>query len=262
VVDGTGRLLGGRPRGRLASVLIQLRAAGCSWLQGGSSRATAEPKADTGGLAASRRTSAQTHDHILRVAGELFYREGIRATGIDRVVSQAEVAPTTLYRLFASKDELVAAYVEGCSTNYRTRLTSVSSPSAGTPRERILAVFDAFTDEVLSETCRGCPFLMVLAEFPDPQNVAHSNAVAHKSWLRYLFHGLVDELAREANIADPPALAEQLALVAEGIYGSVQSLGATGPAKQGRACVEALIGCAVVPKETTPNRSRRRPRTS
>ena len=92
---------------------------------------------------------------------------------------------------------------------------------------------------------------MVLAEFPDPQNVAHSNAVAHKSWLRYLFHGLVDELPREANIADPPALAEQLALVAEGIYGSVQSLGATGPAKQGRACVEALIGCAVVPKETT-----------
>ena len=44
---------------------------------------------------------------------------------------------------------------------------------AGTPDERILAVFDAFTDEVLSEACRGCPFLMVLAEFPDPQNAAH-----------------------------------------------------------------------------------------
>ena len=82
---------------------------------------TASPNADAGGLAATRRTSAQTHDHILRVAGELFYREGIRATGIDRVASQAEVAPTTLYRLFASKDELVAAYVERCSTNYRTR---------------------------------------------------------------------------------------------------------------------------------------------
>jgi AcrR family transcriptional regulator len=226
------------------------------------SRVPSSPNADAGGLAASRRTSAQTHDHILRVAGELFYREGIRATGIDRVASQAEVAPTTLYRLFASKDELVAAYVERCSTNYRTRLTSVSSPAAGTPRERILAVFDAFTDEVLSEACRGCPFLMVLAEFPDPQNAAHSNAVAHKSWLRVLIHGLVDELALETKISDPAALAEQLALVAEGIYGSVQSLGATGPAKQGRACVEALIGCAAEQKETTLKRSPRRPRPS
>ena len=80
---------------------------------------TSFQNADAGGTAASRRTSAQTHDHILRVAGELFYREGIRATGIDRVASQAEVAPTTLYRLFASKDELVAAYVERCSTNYK-----------------------------------------------------------------------------------------------------------------------------------------------
>jgi AcrR family transcriptional regulator len=226
------------------------------------SRVPSSPNADAGGLAASRRTSAQTHDHILRVAGELFYREGIRATGIDRVASQAEVAPTTLYRLFASKDELVAAYVERCSANYRTRLTRVSSPAAGTPRQRILAVFDAFMDEVRSEACRGCPFLMVLAEFPDPQNAAHSNAVAHKSWLRVLIHGLVDELALETKISDPAALAEQLALVAEGIYGSVQSLGATGPAKQGRACVEALIGCAAEQKETTLKRSPRRPRPS
>ncbi len=213
------------------------------------SSVSSSPNADPGRPVASRRTSVQTHDHILRVAGELFYREGIRATGIDRVASQAEVAPTTLYRLFASKDELVAAYVERCSTNYRTRLTSASSPAAGTPRERILAVFDAFTDEVLSEACRGCPFLMVLAEFPDPQNAAHSNAVAHKSWLRDLFHGLVGDFALETKVSDPAALAEQLALVAEGIYGSVQSLGATGPAKQGRACVEALIGCSVTQKK-------------
>ena len=90
---------------------------------------------------------------------------------------------------------------------------------------------------------------MVLAEFPDPQNAAHSNAGAHKSWLRDLFYGLVDELALETKLSDPAALAEQLALVAEGIYGSVQSLGATGPAKQGRACVEALIDCSVVQKK-------------
>ena len=181
----------------------------------------------------------------MRVASELFYRDGIRATGIDLVAAQAGVAPTTLYRLFASKDDLVAAYVKQCSTNYRTRLIAASSAATGTPSERILAVFDAFTDEVMSETCRGCPFLMVLAEFPDPNHAAHANAVGHKAWLRGLFHELVDELAEATTLHDPAALAEQLSLVAEGIYGSVQSLGATGPVQQGRACAEALIHCSM-----------------
>jgi AcrR family transcriptional regulator len=206
----------------------------------------ASRNADPGAPSGSRRTSAETFDHILKVASELFYRDGIRATGIDKVASQAEVAPTTLYRLFASKDDLVAAYVQQCSATYRTRLTGASSSTTGTPRERILAVFDAFTDEVMSETCRGCPFLMVLAEFPDPNNAAHANAVAHKAWLRELFHKLVDELAEETPLHDPPVLAEQLSLVAEGIYGSVQSLGSSGPVQQGRGCAEALLRCAMV----------------
>jgi len=113
----------------------------------------------------ARRSSAQTRDHILQVAGDLFYWEGIRATGIDRVASQADVAPTTLYRLFASKDDLVAGYVERCSMRYRALLSAASSAAAGTPRDRILAVIDAFEDEVVADACRGCPFLMVLAEF-------------------------------------------------------------------------------------------------
>ena len=171
----------------------------------------------------------------------LFYWEGIRATGVDRVASQADVAPTTLYRLFASKDDLVAAYVERCSMNYRALLLAVSSPATGTPRDRILAVIDAFEDEVLSDTCRGCPFLMVLAEFPDPQSAAHANAVAHKAWLRELFLGLVSELALSTELRDPVLLADRIALVAEGIYASVQSLGSSGPAGQGRAIVELLI---------------------
>jgi AcrR family transcriptional regulator len=190
---------------------------------------------------AIRRTSTETRDHILEVAEDLFYREGIRATGIDRVASEAKVAPTTLYRLFASKDDLVAAYVDRCSMGYKDRLTAASSPSVGAPRDRILAVIDAFEDEVLSGTCRGCPFILVLAEFPDPASPAHSFAVSHKAWVRDLFRGLVDELSLTMELSDTAALADQLALISEGIYGSVQSLGITGPAREGHACVEAVI---------------------
>lgn len=194
--------------------------------------------------ARSRRPAAETREHILSVAADLFYWEGIRATGVDTVAARAEVAPITLYRLFASKDELVAAYVERCSEAYRERLSAASAPEVGGARERILAVFDAFTEEALSESCRGCPFLMVLAEFPDRRHPAHKAAVAHKTWVRRLFNKLVNELAKERPLNDPDGVADQLALVADGIYGSVQSLGASGPAQHGRACAEIVLEAA------------------
>jgi AcrR family transcriptional regulator len=193
---------------------------------------------------ARRRASAVTRGHILDVAGELFYAQGIRATGVDTIAAQAAVAPVTLYRQFSSKDELVAAYVESCRERYRTALTAATAPDAGTPRERILSVFEIFDAEIRSGACRGCPFLMVLAEYPDPESRAHASAVAHKRWLRDLFGSLVAELADTVHVADPDALVAHLALLAEGVYGSVQALGPRGPASLGRACAEALLAAA------------------
>jgi len=115
-----------------------------------------------------RRSSAATREHVLAVAHELFYWQGIRATGVDRVAAEAGVGPTTLYRLFASKDDLVAAYVARNDAGYRAWLREVTAPEAGSPRERILGLFDALLEQVQPELCRGCPFLMALAEFPDP----------------------------------------------------------------------------------------------
>jgi hypothetical protein len=82
---------------------------------------------------------------------------------------------------------------------------------------------------------------MVLAEYPDPHSPAHAAAVAHKTWLRALFHDLVDQLARTTPLHAPAVLADRLALIAEGVYGSVQALGPTGPAAHGRALAEVLL---------------------
>ncbi len=197
-----------------------------------------------------RRSAAETREHLLAVAAELFYWEGVHATGVDAIAAQAGVAPTTLYRLFASKDGLVAAYVERCSAAYKDRLTVASAPSTGAPRDRILAVFDAFTVEALSDSCRGCPFLMVLAEFPEPAHPAHRAAVAHKTWVRDLLYSLVCELAVEMPIGDRAAVADELALIADGIYGSAQSLGASGPARLGRTCAEIFLDIAGTSSQT------------
>jgi AcrR family transcriptional regulator len=191
-----------------------------------------------------RRSSAETREHVLAVAQELFYWEGIHATGIDRVAAAAQVAPTTLYRLFASKDDLVAAYIERTAEGYREDITTATSPTVGTPRERILSIFDVLTRQVQPENCRGCPFLMALAEFPDPQSPVHVAAAAVKAWVRRRLHELTRELAEETPFTDPAGLADQLALVVEGVYGSVQALTAAGPAMQARATAEALIDAA------------------
>jgi len=190
------------------------------------------------------RSSAETREHVLNVAEKLFYVEGIRATGVDKVASRSGVAPTTLYRLFDSKDDLVAAYVERCSERYKAALSAAMSAAAPSPRERILAVIDVFAEEVGSPTCRGCPFLIVLAEYPDPSSPPHVKAVAHKTWLRDLFHNLVGELALTTKLRDAASLADGLTLLADGMYGSVQALGPFGPAAYGRACAEALSEAA------------------
>ena len=189
------------------------------------------------------RTAAATREHILEVANDLFYWNGIRATGIDRVAAEAGVAPTTLYRLFASKDDLIGAYIGRADRLYREWFEAAARAGGPEPVQQILAVFDALSEQVQPGQCRGCPFLMALAEFPDPAHPAHRNAVAVKAWVRARF----GELATACGAPGPQSLADQLALVMEGVYASVQALGVDGPARRGRAFAEALLARAVLP---------------
>jgi len=192
-----------------------------------------------------RRTAAQTREHVLEVAHELFYWNGIRVTGVDSIAAAARVAPTTLYRLFASKDDLVAAYVERADRLYREWMTEATAPDVGSPRERILALFDALDEQVQPQRCRGCPFLMALGEFPDPRLPAHARAVATKAWVQGRLRELTDALAAAEPVRDPEALADQLAIVMEGVYASAQALGADGPARRARAIAETLMDAAL-----------------
>jgi AcrR family transcriptional regulator len=184
------------------------------------------------------RSSADTREHVLGVAHELFYWQGIRATGVDRVAAAAGVAPTTLYRLFASKDDLIAAYIERAGRLYRDWFDAAARVGGADPRAAILAVFDALGEQVQPEQCRGCPFLMALAEFPDPAHPAHRAALVTKRWVRERLGQLTAALASGGR-AD--LLADQLSLIMEGVYASAQALTADGPARQARPLAEALL---------------------
>ncbi|MEW9554853.1 TetR/AcrR family transcriptional regulator [Nonomuraea sp. NPDC050783] len=187
-----------------------------------------------------QRTAEKTRSHVLRVAGELFYRKGIRATGIDRVAAEADVAPPTLYRIFASKDGLVSAYVQDTHREFQDLVTKVVEAAGPDPRDQILAIFDTVSGQVASEGYRGCPMQMALAEFPDADLPAHRNAVAAKSWLRETLGELTGRLGAD----DPAEMADHLTVVFEGLHASGQSLGPAGPAKRVRGLVEMILSTA------------------
>jgi AcrR family transcriptional regulator len=199
-----------------------------------------------------RRTAAETREQILTVAAQLFYWNGIRAVGVDRIAADAQVAPPTLYRLFGSKDALVAAYVRRNDEGYRAWFLEATAPRHGAARARILALFEALIEQVQPDRCRGCPYLMALAEHPDRESEVHGLAVATKVWVRTQLRTLVAELG---SVTDPDLLADQLALLMEGVYASVQALGVDGPARRAVPTATILLDAAAAAENRTPERA-------
>ncbi|MEO1063236.1 MAG: TetR/AcrR family transcriptional regulator [Actinomycetota bacterium] len=188
-----------------------------------------------------RRTIEQHRDHLVAVAEQLFYDRGLHAVGVDQVAAAADVAPTTLYRAFASKDELVTAYVERRDEAWRRWWRDAVEPHAD-PAAALCAVFAAAAEQVAAHGYRGCPFLMGLAEYPDPAHPAHRAAVANKRWARRELGSLCAGAVDDAAAAD--RLADQLMVVLDGVYASAQDLGPGGPAAGAAELAGSLISAA------------------
>ncbi len=184
-----------------------------------------------------RRPAAETREHVLDQAGELFYWHGIHATGVDTVAAAAEVAPTTLYRLFGSKDGLVTAYVERAADRYRHRWADAADRAGSDPAQKILALFDLLVDEVDPSNCRGCLFLLAAAEIPDVDHPAHRAVRQVKTWVRELFVDLAGKLDQQRG----EELGEELALLVDGVYGAVQSRRDQEPALLARRMASRAI---------------------
>lgn len=163
---------------------------------------------------ASRTGRAEaTRRSLLDAADALFYEGGIRATGIEAVAEEAGVTKMTLYAHFASKDGLIAAYLEERDRRWRESLEDRLG-GQDDPREKLLAVFDAYREWLVEGGLRGCAYVNCAAEFPDRDHPAREAVRSYKAGVR---RRLV-ELAAEAGAAEPEGLAENLFLLLEGSY--------------------------------------------
>lgn len=182
------------------------------------------------------RQALSARERILRTASDLFYREGIRAVGIDTIIARAGVAKMSLYRHFSSKDDLIVAYLEEYEAAYWAWFDKVVA-SDGDPKERLLRLFDAYAERLKGAEPRGCRFINALAEFSDPKHPAHKAAVRAKRRLR----GRLTDLAREAGARDADDLAAQLLMVYDGARLSAQLFGARDVASRQIAAARTLI---------------------
>jgi AcrR family transcriptional regulator len=113
-------------------------------------------------------------ERILEVADRLFYAEGVRATGTEKIMSIAEVAKATFYRHFESKDALVLAYLENRD---RALWDYLSHPTPPKDLREALTKFERMANqpEVI-----GCPFLRIASEYPDTAHPFHRRAIKHQ----------------------------------------------------------------------------------
>ncbi|WP_217913412.1 TetR/AcrR family transcriptional regulator [Miltoncostaea marina] len=187
-------------------------------------------------------------ERILDAASTAFYREGIRAVGVDAVVASAGVAKATLYRHFPSKDALVDAFLERRDVRWREWLEGAVERLAPAPADRPLAVFDALGEWFASDDFRGCAFINAAAEIADPAHPAREAVRAHKR----LLGGYLERLVREAGADDAAAAAAApaLLLLAEGSIVTALIEGDAAPALRARdAAARLLSGVVPSPRE-------------
>lgn len=176
-----------------------------------------------------RRNGVPLADHIAEVAAVLFYQRGINVVGVDTIADEAGVTKRTLYRHYSSKDQLIAAaLLHGPRIHF---------PGEGSPRERILGVFDDLIRFVGDPSYRGCPYINAAAELTSGTHpgrvIVEEHTARRRAWFRRRLEGM--------GIEDAVMLAEQLDVLFDGALANATKRGVPVPAQAARAAVEALI---------------------
>lgn len=160
-------------------------------------------------------------DRILETAARLFYRDGYRATGIDRIIAESGVAKMSLYRHFASKNDLIFEYLqrrhdfwmEWFEAGVRQRLTQ---------RPNLDVLADTLGEWFGTDDYRGCAFINMVAESggrpaDDPRLL--EQAVSHKASLQ----AFVGTIAGDLGLSNPAEVAEEAILCIEGMIVRAQT---------------------------------------
>lgn len=184
----------------------------------------------------SQGVKLKPRERLLNSAAKLFYKEGVHAVGIERVLEDADTAKASLYSNFGSKDSLVTAYLEreGRATVQKVEGRLAATP--GSPRDKILTLFDMLGERCGEKNFRGCPFQNAAAEITDPRHPGRAVIEKQQKWMTELVRSLVIAAGFEAE----PLTGALVALHSGAIAGAMVDPSGAG-AKAARWAAERLL---------------------
>ena len=168
-------------------------------------------------------------ERILETTDRLFYRQGIRAVGVDTIAAEIGISKRTLYNHFPSKDALIVAYL--------SRRFGPITASDAPPTEQVLAVFDGYERRFAASGFRGCPFVNAVAEVGEATPADRGIAAAFKEQRRIWFRDMV----AQAGAEDPEGLATQLMLLVDGAIAAALVRGDPAMARAAREAACTLL---------------------
>lgn len=180
-------------------------------------------------------------ERIRAAADEMFYREGIRAIGVDEIVTRAGVTKPSLYRSYASKDELAAAYLKDYDERFCRAFDEAGSGREDDPHGHLLAYLEGLALRATKSGYRGCGLTNAAVEYPQTGHPARKVAEASKR----AFRDRLVALAKAMRAKDPQSLGDGLLLLIEGTYASGQLFGKGGPATSLVENAKRLIEAAI-----------------
>ncbi|WP_339621712.1 TetR/AcrR family transcriptional regulator [uncultured Salinibacterium sp.] len=157
---------------------------------------------------------APAKGRILDTANTLFYQDGILNVGVDRIIAQSSVTKATFYKHYRSKDNLILEYVKSRRAVVESEVQSIID-NAASPHDAVLTLLESVAAELTKPDFRGCPFLNVVAEFPDPTHPVRVLISDHRDWyneslytlMRSADHPFAGDAADELMLAKDGALA-------------------------------------------------------
>jgi len=174
-----------------------------------------------------------TRERITSTANRLFYTQGYNSTGINQIIKEAEVAKSSLYQYFPSKEDLLVEYLEETAKITNSTLKSIADKQ-NTPREKILGLFDFLLDFSIQNDFMGCNFLNIAAEIPQDEGRVKAIIRNQKNQVRNLFAEILKPLGKE-NLADEFYLLFDAATVSSKVYKELW------PVRTTRKIVEKMI---------------------
>ncbi|MEI9989155.1 MAG: TetR/AcrR family transcriptional regulator [Rhizomicrobium sp.] len=182
-------------------------------------------------------------ERIRESARDLFYRQGIRAVGVEEIVTRAGVTKPSLYRSFLSKDALAADYLRHMGEEGLARLDATLAADPANPRAQLRVWLVELQGRANKSDYRGCGTTNAAVEYPDRRHPARKVASDIKS----RFRGKLAALAASLGAREPDRLGDALMLLFEGVYASGQLFGAGGPARVLVEAVDVLIDSYCAP---------------